>query len=115
LINHSLSGLQAAILVTVLTKRVPGARGADVSQAELLVAIWGWKTEYKLRWTEDDVAGRHDKRPASLAAPSPIRSRRAAHARRRLAHGIATLVSVERRQVVQRCRNMRMFGTECAF
>jgi hypothetical protein len=40
LTNHSLSGLQSAILLAALTKRVPGARGADVSQAELLAEIW---------------------------------------------------------------------------
>jgi hypothetical protein len=56
LINHGLSGLQAAILVTAFTKRVPGAQGADVSQAELLAEIWGWKPSYELRWTEEKVA-----------------------------------------------------------
>jgi hypothetical protein len=55
LINHSLSGLQAAILVAAITKRVSGARGCDVSQPELLAEIWGWKTWHKLRWTEEDV------------------------------------------------------------
>ena len=29
--------------MTAFTKRVPGARGADVSQAELLAEIWGWR------------------------------------------------------------------------
>jgi hypothetical protein len=52
LINHSLSGLQAAILRTAFIKRVPGARGCDVSRPELLAEIWGWKTRRKLRWTE---------------------------------------------------------------
>ena len=55
LINHKLSGLQAAILVTAFTKRVPGARGADVSQAELLAEIWGWGPLYGLRWTKEAV------------------------------------------------------------
>ncbi len=53
LINHGLSGLQAAILVAALTKRVPDARGCDVSHPELLAEIWGWKTRRKLRWTAD--------------------------------------------------------------
>jgi hypothetical protein len=56
LINRGLSGLQAAILVTALTKRVPGARGCDVSRPELFAEIWGWKTTCKLRWTKEDVA-----------------------------------------------------------
>jgi hypothetical protein len=59
LINHGLSGLQAAILVTALTKRVPGARGCDVSYPELLAEIWGWKTRRKLRWTEEDIRNRN--------------------------------------------------------
>jgi hypothetical protein len=56
LINHDLSGLQAAILVAAFTKRVPGARGCDVSRPELLAEIWGWKTRRKLRWTAEDIA-----------------------------------------------------------
>lgn len=55
LTNHWLSGLQIAILRTACSKRVPGARGADVSHAELLVEIWGWTTRRKLRWTEEEV------------------------------------------------------------
>ena len=55
LINHRLSGLQAAVLVAALTKRVPGARGCDVSNAELLAEIWGWKPNCKFRWTEEDA------------------------------------------------------------
>ncbi len=55
LTNHSLSGLQAAILRLAITKRVPGARGCDVSHPELFVEIWGWKTRCKLRWTEEDA------------------------------------------------------------
>jgi hypothetical protein len=55
LINHWLSGLQIAILRTAYNKRVPGARGADVSHAELLAEIWGWKPSRDLRWTKEAV------------------------------------------------------------
>jgi hypothetical protein len=55
LINHWLSGLQVAILRTAYSKRVPGARGCDVSQPELLAEIWGWEPAYELRWAEEDV------------------------------------------------------------
>lgn len=55
LINHRLSGLQAAILTTALNKRVSGAQGCDVSQAELLAEIWGWAPRRELRWTEQDA------------------------------------------------------------
>jgi hypothetical protein len=55
LINQGLSGLQAAILIAALTKRVPGARGCDVSYPELLAEIWGWEPRYELRFTEEDV------------------------------------------------------------
>jgi hypothetical protein len=47
-------------LVTAITKRVPGARGCDVSQPELLAEIWGWKPRRELRWTEDYVRKRGD-------------------------------------------------------
>jgi hypothetical protein len=60
LINHRLSGLQAAILRTALIKRVDGARGCDVSHAELLAEIWGWEPNYKLRWTEEDAGDNPD-------------------------------------------------------
>jgi hypothetical protein len=55
LISHWLSGLQIAILRTAYSKRVPGANGADVSHAELLAEIWGWKPDCELRWTEKAV------------------------------------------------------------
>lgn len=54
LINHRLSGLQAAILVAALTKRVEGGRGCDVSRAELLAEIWGWKSQCAFRWTAEN-------------------------------------------------------------
>jgi hypothetical protein len=54
--NHRLSGLQAAILVAAYTKRVPGARGCDISNPELFVEIWGWKTTRDLRWTKERAA-----------------------------------------------------------
>jgi hypothetical protein len=61
LINHELSGLQAAILVAALNKRVPGARGCDVSHPELLAEIWAWKPSCELRWTKENLKGRnHD-------------------------------------------------------
>ncbi len=53
-----LSGLQAEILKTMLLKRVPGARGCDASQAELLGEIWGWNPRRKVRWSEKDEANR---------------------------------------------------------
>jgi hypothetical protein len=52
--NHNLSGLQAAILVAAFSKRIPSARGCDVSHAELLAEIWGWKPQHALRWTKAD-------------------------------------------------------------
>jgi hypothetical protein len=58
LISHWLSGLQVAILQAALTKRVPGARGCDVSHSELLAEIWGWKPQCELRWTEEVVKRR---------------------------------------------------------
>jgi hypothetical protein len=54
--NHSLSGLQAAILVAAYTKRVPGSRGCDISNPELFVEVWGWKTTRNLRWTKERAA-----------------------------------------------------------
>jgi hypothetical protein len=57
LINHWLSGLQIAILRTAYSERVPGARGCDVSHAELLAEIWGWKPSCRLRWNEEDAEG----------------------------------------------------------
>ena len=56
LANHHLSGLQAQILMTLLLKRVPGARGCDASQPELLVEIWGWKPFHPLRWSEEHAS-----------------------------------------------------------
>jgi hypothetical protein len=68
---YSVSGLQAAILTTALTKRVPDARGCDVSQGELLAEVWGWKPRRvfwvsgkqtvtaQLRWTAEE-ARTHD-------------------------------------------------------
>jgi hypothetical protein len=53
LINQGLSGLQAAILIAALSKRVPGARGCDVSHPELLSEVWGWEPACALRW--DDI------------------------------------------------------------
>jgi hypothetical protein len=55
LVNHKLSGLQAAILVTACTKRVPGSRGCDVSYPELLAEIWGWEPCCELRWTKENI------------------------------------------------------------
>ena len=55
LINHWLSGLEVAILHTAYGKRVPGARGCDVSNPELLAEIWGWEPSRDLRWTEEHV------------------------------------------------------------
>jgi hypothetical protein len=60
LINHWLSGLQIAILRTAYSKRVPGSRGCDISQAELLAEIWGWKPSCDLRWTEEEAARRNN-------------------------------------------------------
>jgi hypothetical protein len=60
LINHWLSGLQIAILRTAYSKRVPGARGCDVSHAELLAEIWGWEPACELRWTEEAIKGRDE-------------------------------------------------------
>jgi hypothetical protein len=56
LINQWLSGLQIAILRTAYSKRVPGSRGCDVSHAELLAEIWGWRPSRDLRWTEEALA-----------------------------------------------------------
>jgi predicted DNA-binding ribbon-helix-helix protein len=47
--------------VAALNKRVPGARGCDVSHPELLVEIWAWKPSCELRWTKENLKGRnHD-------------------------------------------------------
>ena len=40
--------------MTMLLKRIPGARGCDASQPELLTEIWGWTPQRKLRWSEKD-------------------------------------------------------------
>ena len=60
LTNHHISGLQGQLLVTMLLKRVPGARGCDASHPELLVEIWGWKPHHPLRWSEEH-ASKHAK------------------------------------------------------
>lgn len=54
--NHHISGLQGQLLVTMLLKRVPGARGCDASHPELLVEVWGWKPRRPLRWSEEHAS-----------------------------------------------------------
>jgi hypothetical protein len=86
LVNRGLSGLQAAILTTALTKRVRGARGCDVSQAELLATIWGWEPQCKLRHTKPN--GSHRRAGDTMASADthgafnhiPFAERRAARA-----------------------------------
>ena len=56
LTNHHISGLQGQLLVTMLLKRVPGARGCDASHPELLVEVWGWKPRRPLRWSEEHAS-----------------------------------------------------------
>jgi hypothetical protein len=49
------------LAVAALNKRVPGARGCDVSHPELLVEFWAWKPSCELRWTKENLKGRnHD-------------------------------------------------------
>ena len=54
---NRLSGLQAGVLMTLYTKRVPGARGCDASRAELLAQLWEWEPTRPLRWSKEHSSG----------------------------------------------------------
>ncbi len=87
LIHHRLSGLQAAILGVALRKDVPGARGADVSNAELIAEIWGWKPQARSATSRVLSLAQHGQAVGGLekAHAHLVRVRHLGHRRRR--HG----------------------------